>query len=45
MLEIFGLLFSWMPSGLAAIAVGLVVLFVLAFFIGIIVRIIEIIRG
>ena len=45
MLDIFGLLFSWMPSGLAAIAVAFVVIFVLVFFFSIVLKIIEIIRG
>lgn len=45
MLDLFGLLFAWLPNGLAAIAVSFVGIFVLVFFIGIIVRIIEIIRG
>ena len=45
MLEIFGVLFSWMPPGLSAAFIAFISLFVLAFFIGIIIRIIEIIRG
>ena len=45
MLDLFSLLFAWLPSGLAGVAVAFVAVFVLVFFIGIIVRIIEIIRG
>ena len=45
MLELFGLLFAWLPDGLSGIAVAFICLFVLVFFVGIIIRIIEILRG
>ena len=45
MLDIFGLLFVWLPSGLAGLALAFVIIFVLVFFLGIILKIIEIIRG
>lgn len=45
MLELLSLLFSWLPGELSGIAIAFVCLFVLVFFIGIIIRIIEIIRG
>lgn len=45
MLDLFGLLFAWMPSNLSRIALAFVCLFVLVFFIGIILKIIELIRG
>lgn len=45
MLDIFNLLFAWMPPALAGVALAFVIFFVLVFFIGIILKIIEIIRG
>lgn len=45
MLELFGLLFSWLPSGVAALLLGFICIFVLVFFVGIILKIIQIIRG
>lgn len=45
MLELFGVLFDWLPSGLGSIAIAFLCLFVLAFFVVIIIKIIEIIRG
>lgn len=45
MLELFGLLFSWLPAGLSEIAIAFVCIFVLVFFVGIILKIIEIVRG
>ena len=45
MLDLFRLLFAWMPSGLSRIALAFVCVFVLAFFIGIILKIIELLRG
>ena len=45
MLDMFSLLFSWMPSGLGGIAIAFVIIFILMFFVAIVIRIIEIIRG
>lgn len=45
MLELFGLLFAWLPDQLAGIAIAFLCIFVLVFFVGIILKIIEIIRG
>lgn len=45
MLDVFRLLFSWLPSGLGAIALAFVIIFILVFFVAIVVKIIEIIRG
>lgn len=45
MLDLFSLLFAWMPSSLSGIALAFVCIFVLVFFIGIILKIIDLIRG
>ena len=45
MLSILELLFSWLPPALGIIAITFVMIFLLAFFISIILKIIEIIRG
>lgn len=45
MLELFSLLFTWLPSGLAGLLLAFVCIFVLVFFVGIILKIIGIFRG
>lgn len=45
MLDVFRLLFSWLPSGLGGIALAFVIIFILVFFVAIVIKIIEIIRG
>lgn len=41
MLELFGLLFGWLPSGFGGIAIAFICIFVLVFFVGIIIRILK----
>lgn len=45
MLELFGLLFSWLPDKLLGYVIAFISIFVLVFFVGIILKVIEIIRG
>ena len=45
MINVFNLLFAWLPSGLAALLIAFICVFVLAFFVGLILKIIDIIRG
>ena len=45
MLDVITLLFSWLPPGLSVLVISFIFVFVLSFFVGLIVEIIEIIRG
>ena len=45
MLDVITLLFSWLPSGLSALVISFIFVFVLTFFVSLILKIIEIIRG
>lgn len=45
MLDVMTLLFSWLPPGLSALVISFIFVFVLSFFVSLILKIIEIIRG
>ena len=45
MFDTLSLLYFWLPTGLRALVMAFIHVFVLAFFIGLVLRLIEIIRG
>lgn len=45
MIDLINLLFAWLPPGLSSLLIAFICVFVLAFFVGLILKIIDIVRG